>query len=159
MNPILTNVAIKNVSFGERVSVVTPVNMYGATLCDDVFVGPFCEIQSGAVIGARTRVQSHSFICSKVTIGEDCFIGHGVMFTNDLHPGGPNRGNPEKLLPTSIGSRVSIGSGATILPVSICDDVEIGAGAVVTKNIMDSGVYAGVPARKIGELKRHEFRV
>lgn len=141
------SVGIVSSSFGNLVTVVHPTNIYGAEISDEVFIGPFTEIQSGARIGSRTRIQSHTFICSRVTIGEDCFIGHGVMFTNDLHPGGPDRGNPSKLLPTIIGSRVSIGSGATILPVTVCDDVEIGAGAVVSKDITQPGIYAGVPAR------------
>ena len=143
--------SVSGTSFGKRVVVVRPANIYGATIMDDVFIGPFCEIQSEVLIGSRTRIQSHSFICSKVTIGDDCFIGHGVMFTNDLRPGGPDRGNPSKLLSTFIGSRVSIGSGATLLPVRICDDVQIGAGAVVTKDILEPGVYAGVPAQRLGQ--------
>lgn len=152
------SVSIVDSTFGERVTVVHPVNIYGARIGEDVFIGPFSEIQSDTVIGDRTRVQSHTFICSRVKIGDDCFIGHGVMFTNDLHPGGPNRGDPRKLIPTSIGSRVSIGSGAIILPVQICDDVEIGAGAVVTKDITEAGTYAGVPAKKLSlEPKKEGF--
>ena len=143
------SVGIVSSSFGHQVTVVQPVNIYGAEIADEVFIGPFTEIQSGARIGSRTRIQSHTFICSKVTIGEDCFVGHGVMFTNDLHPGGPDRGNPNKLLPTNIGSRVSIGSGVTILPVTICDDVQIGAGAVVSRDITEPGIYAGVPAKRM----------
>lgn len=146
-NHVEKHISVTGTSFGKNVVVVQPVNIYGANISSDVFIGPFCEIQSGVVIGAGTRVQSHSFICSKVTIGQDCFIGHGVVFTNDLRPGGADRGNPAKLLPTHVGSRVSIGSGATILPVSICDDVQIGAGAVVTKDILEPGTYVGVPAK------------
>ena len=101
-------------------------------------------------IGARTRVQSHSFICELVTIGEDCFVGHGVMFVNDrFAKGGPARGDRSLWEATTIGSNVSIGSNATILPVSICDDVVIGAGAVVTRDIAVPGTYAGSPARLI----------
>ncbi|MBB3561190.1 acetyltransferase-like isoleucine patch superfamily enzyme [Rhizobium sp. BK512] len=128
--------------------IVEPANVYECTLSDDCFVGPFVEIQKGVQIGARTKVQSHSFICELVEIGQDCFIGHGVMFINDLFSsGGPARGNRTLWKETRIGNRVSIGSNATILPVNICDDVVIGAGTVVTRDIDVSGVYAGNPAR------------
>nr|WHW29476.1 putative N-acetyltransferase [uncultured bacterium] len=143
-------VAIVDVRFGDNVTVVQPANLYGCSLGDNVFVGPFTEIQKGVTIGARTRVQSHSFICELVTIGEDCFVGHGVMFTNDVFAkGGPARGDTTLWKSTRIGNRVSIGSNATILPVDICDDVVIGAGAVVTRNIEKAGIYAGVPARLV----------
>jgi acetyltransferase-like isoleucine patch superfamily enzyme len=151
MGPNILDSRVRDSVFGENVTIMLPANIYGATFGDNVFVGPFCEVQSEVFIGDRSRIQSHSFICSLVTIGDDCFIGHGVMFTNDLHPGGPNRGDRLKLIPTVIGARVSIGSGATILPVSICSDVEIGAGAVVTRDIQVPGIYAGIPARRIGE--------
>ena len=129
-------------------TVVQPANLYGCTIRDDVFVGPFTEIQKGVKIGARTKVQSHAFVCELVEIGEDCFIGHGVMFTNDVFAqGGPARGNKSLWRATRIGNRVSIGSNATLLPVEICDDVVIGAGAVVTRDIAISGTYAGNPAR------------
>jgi acetyltransferase-like isoleucine patch superfamily enzyme len=100
------------------------------------------------VVGARTRVQSHAFICELVTIGEDCFVSHGVMFVNDtFSAGGPARGRKELWQKTAIGNRVSIGSNATIMPVCIVDDVVIGAGSVVTKDITAAGIYAGNPAR------------
>lgn len=144
----LKSVGIVNVAFGMNVTVVEPSNVYGCTIGDDVFVGPFVEIQKDVTIGARTRVQSHSFICELVTIGADCFVGHGVMFVNDrFATGGPARGDKSKWEATVIGNRVSIGSNATIMPVSICDDVVIGAGSVVTKSIVKPGVYAGNPAR------------
>jgi acetyltransferase-like isoleucine patch superfamily enzyme len=98
-------------------------------------------------------VQSHSFICELVTLGDDCIIGHGVMFINDLiADGGPARGNASKWKKTVIGDRVSIGSNATILPVNICPDVVIGAGAVVTRDITEPGVFAGNPAKLIKRL-------
>ena len=141
---------IRNVSFGENVKVVRPVNLYDCSIGSDCFIGPFVEIQSNVSIGSRTKVQSHSFICSLVVIGDDCFVGHGVMFVNDLfETGGPARGDQTKWKPTKIGNHVSIGSNATILPVTICDHVVIGAGAVVTKNILKPGIYAGNPARFI----------
>jgi acetyltransferase-like isoleucine patch superfamily enzyme len=141
-------IAIKDVSFGENVKVVEPVNLYGCTIGDDCFIGPFTEIQKDVVIGERCRIQSHSFICELVTIGNDCFIGHGVMFVNDLFSeGGPANGKKELWKETHIGNQVSIGSNATILPVNICDNVVIGAGAVVTKSITKPGIYVGNPAK------------
>lgn len=133
--------------------ILAPSNVYGCKLGDGVFVGPFVEIQKDVAIGARTRVQSHAFVCELVTIGVDCFVGHGVMFVNDLFAnGGPARGDKTLWASTKIGDRVSIGSNATLLPVSICDDVVIGAGAVVTRNITKPGIYAGNPARLLRTL-------
>ena len=146
--PLLRDVAVVDVIFGGNVTVVKPSNLYGCSLSDDVFVGPFTEIQKGVKIGARTKIQSHAFVCELVEIGEDCFIGHGVMFTNDVFAkGGPARGDKSLWRTTRVGDRVSIGSNATLLPVHICDDVVIGAGAVVTRNITSPGTYAGNPAR------------
>lgn len=146
-------VTIKEVIFGKNVKVVEPVNLYGCTIGKDSFVGPFTEIQKGVVIGERCKVQSHSFICELVTIGNDCFISHGVMFVNDLFSRGkPAQGKRELWKETHIGNHVSIGSNATILPVSICDNVVIGAGSVVTKNIAKPGIYAGNPAKFLREL-------
>lgn len=143
------SIGIRDVTFGSGVVVVEPTNIYGATLGDDVFVGPFCEIQAGVIIGARTRVQSHSFLCSHLSIGSDCFIAHGVYFTNDRFRGGPARRDPSRYEATTIGDRVAIGSGSVLLPVSICSDVVIGAGSVVTRSINHPGTYAGNPARLI----------
>jgi acetyltransferase-like isoleucine patch superfamily enzyme len=139
---------IINVTHGENLTVVEPVNIYGCTLGNNCFIGPFVEIQKDVFIGDHTKIQSHSFVCELVTIGNHCFIGHGVMFINDLFEGGgPAQGDKTKWKKTVIGNQVSIGSNATILPVTICDRVVIGAGAVVTKNIEQPGVYAGNPAR------------
>lgn len=144
---------IINVNFGNNVTVVEPVNLYGCTLEDDSFVGPFVEIQRNAHIGKRSRIQSHSFICELVSIGNDCFIGHGVMFINDLFQTGEP--SPEELWKaTKIGNHVSIGSNATILPVNICDHAVIGAAAVVTKDITKAGIYAGNPAKLIRSLEK-----
>jgi len=148
--PDLLKIGVRDVEFGARVKIVEPCNLYGCKIGDDCFVGPFTEIQNGAVIGARTRVQSHSFICELVTIGEDCFIGHSVMFINDTFASGePARGRRQLWRETMVGNGVSIGSNATILPVRIADDVVIGAGAVVTKDIAEAGTYAGNPARRL----------
>ena len=141
---------IRDLKHGKNFQCIEPVNIYECSLGDDVFVGPFAEIQKDVVVGNRTRIQSHSFICSLVTIGDDCFIGHGVMFTNDkFHNSGPARHNENFYGKTQIGDRVSIGSNATILPVIIVSDVIIGAGSVVTKNIDVPGVYCGNPAVRI----------
>ena len=151
--PTIYQSKIVDVDFGENVKVVEPVNIYGCKIGANCFVGPFVEIQKKVSIGERTKVQSHSFICELVTIGSDCFIGHGVMFINDLfQKGGPARGDQTLWKETHIGNHVSIGSNATILPVDICDNVVIGAGAVVTKSITESGIYAGNPAKKIKDL-------
>lgn len=142
--------SIVNVKCGDDVSVIKPVNIYDCELGSKVFVGPFVEIQSGVKIGARTRIQSHTFICSLVEIGSDCFVGHGVMFINDkFTKGKPARGDQTLWQRTKIGCNVSIGSNATILPVRICSDVVIGAGAVVVSDISSSGTYAGNPAKRV----------
>jgi acetyltransferase-like isoleucine patch superfamily enzyme len=149
----LGHAAIVNVTLGSNVTIIEPANIYDCTLGDDVFIGPFVEIQKGVIIGARSRVQSHSFVCEMVQIGSDCVIAHGVMFINDrFNTGGPARGKRELWGSTRIGSRVSIGSNSTILPVTICDDAVVGAGAVVTKDINEPGIYAGNPARLLRRL-------
>jgi acetyltransferase-like isoleucine patch superfamily enzyme len=144
---------IRDVRFGADVTVVEPVNLYECEIGEGCFIGPFVEIQKGVVVGNRTRVQSHTFICELVSVGEDCVIGHGVMFINDLFSeGGPARGRTNLWKSTYIGNHVSIGSNATLLPVRICDRVVIGAGAVVTKDITRPGVYAGNPAKLLRTL-------
>jgi len=150
--PELRSIAIVDVKFGKNVTVVQPVNLYGCKIDDESFVGPFVEIQRGAEIGKRCRIQSHAFVCELVTIGDDCFISHGAMFINDpLVTGGPV-GKPELWRKTNVGNRVSIGTNATILPVAICDKAVIGAGAVVTKDITEPGFYVGNPARLLRRL-------
>ncbi len=153
MQPKVFQSQVRDVAFGTHVTVVEPVNMYECTVGDNCFIGPFCEVQKGVVIGDRTKVQSHSFICELVTIGSDCFIGHGVMFINDVFAeGGPAGGDTSKWKPTVIADHVSIGSNATILPVRICSGVVIGAGAVVTKDISRPGIYAGNPAKFLRDI-------
>jgi acetyltransferase-like isoleucine patch superfamily enzyme len=152
-NPLLYKSQIKDVQFGENVKVVEPANIYGCSIGDNSFIGPFCEIQKNVSIGAHSKIQSHSFICEFVTIGNNCFVGHGVMFINDLFQEGiPAGGDQSKWKSTHIGNHVSIGSNATILPVHICDGVVIGAGSVVTKDIKEKGIYVGNPAKKIRSL-------
>jgi acetyltransferase-like isoleucine patch superfamily enzyme len=152
-DPRLLRTGIVDVTFGANVTVVEPANLYGCAIDDDCFVGPFVEIQRGVQIGPRTRIQSHSFICELVTIGADCFIAHGVMFINDgFETGGPARGRKELWRSTTLGDRVSLGSNTTIMPVRISDDVVVGAGAVVTKDLLQPGIYAGNPARLLRPL-------
>ncbi len=153
MEPVKYQAQIKEVQFGENVKIVEPCNLYGCSIGSHTFIGPFTEIQKDVTIGEHCKVQSHSFICELVTIGHHCFIGHGVMFINDVFAtGGPAQGNKELWCSTHIGNHVSIGSNATILPVTICDNVVIGAGAVVTKNITQPGIYAGNPAKFIRNI-------
>lgn len=153
----MTSAGIREVVLGNNVRIVEPANVYGCTLGDDCFVGPFVEIQRDVTIGARCRIHSHSFICELVTIGDDCFIGHGVMFVNDLFSGGgPARGDRSLWRSTTIGDDVSIGSNATILPVRIASGTVIGAGAVVTRDIDLPGVYAGNPAQRLRDLTKSE---
>jgi len=146
--PIIKHSEIRDVQFGENVTVVEPVNLYECKIGDNSFIGPFVEIQKGVSIGNNCKVQSHTFICELVTIGNNCFIGHGVMFINDTMKTGPANGDRSKWKTTIVGNNVFIGSNATILPVEICDGVVIGAGSVVTKNIIEPGIYLGNPAKK-----------
>ena len=149
----LLSSSIRNVEFGENVRVIEPSNLYQCKIGSHSFVGPFVEIQKGVEIGAHCKIQSHSFICELVKIGDHCVIAHGVMFINDdFKQGGPAQGNQSLWKPTNIGNRVSIGSNATILPVTICDGCVIGAGAVVTKDLLEKGVYADNPVRKLRDL-------
>ena len=145
--------AIRDVNFGENTKIIKPVNLYECDIGNNCFIGPFVEIQKSVRIGSNTKVQSHSFICELVTIGNNCVIAHGVMFINDLFTeGSPAHGDRNKWKETCIGDNVLIGSNATILPIKICNNVVIGAGAVVTKNINKSGIYVGNPAKFLRKL-------
>lgn len=132
------------VILGKNTKVSPYTNLYECKLGDEVFIGPFVEIQKNASIGNKTRISSHSFICEGVEIGENCFIAHGVMFTNDKFTE-----NKEEwiLRKTKIGNNVRIGSNATILPVNIGDNSIIGAGSVVTKDIPANSTVYGNPAK------------
>ena len=140
--------SIRAVSLGENVTIVSPSNIYECTIGNNVFIGPFVEIQKNVMIGNDCKIQSHSFICEGVTVGSNCFIGHGVMFVNDLFKEGGPSGDSSKWETTTIGNHVSIGSNATILPVNIGNNIIIGAGAVVTKDLIEPGNYVGNPAIK-----------
>ena len=151
--PEVTTIEVKDIEFGKGVKIVQPCNLYGCKVGSHSFVGPFVEIQNGAKIGKHCKIQSHSFICDMATIGDHCFVGHGVMFVNDdFKSGGPAGGDRSLWKPIEIGNQVSIGSNSTILPVKICDGCVIGAGSVVTKNLTAKGVYAGNPAMLIRKL-------
>jgi UDP-2-acetamido-3-amino-2,3-dideoxy-glucuronate N-acetyltransferase len=144
-----------NVKLGSGVVIHYPelVNLYGCTIGNETMIGPFIEIQRGVQIGARCKISSHSFLCEGLTLQDDVFIGHGVMFINDIEPSAAaegRRAGPEDwvVVPTLVKQGASIGSGAVIMGgVTIGAGALIGAGAVVTRDVVDNGVVAGVPAR------------
>ena len=144
------NISIKKIKKGKNIIIYRPSNIYECEIGENSFIGPFVEIQKGVKIGKNCKIQSHSFICELVTIGDDCFISHGVVFINDKFKNGKRAmGDKKKWKKTKIGKDVLIGSNSTILPVNICNHVVIGAGSVVTKNIIKPGTYAGNPEKKI----------
>ena len=143
---------ISKIRLGKNCKIIEPVNLYGCVIGNRVFVGPFVEIQKNVKIGDNTKIQSHSFICEKVTIGKKCFISHGVIFVNDLIEFGKIETNPKFFKKTKVGNSVIIGSNSTILPVAISNNIVIGAGSVVTKNLKIKGIYAGNPAKLIRRL-------
>ncbi len=147
---------INDVEFGDGVVVFSFTNLYGCRIGDETRVGPFVEIQRGATIGARCKIQSHTFVCDGVEIGDGVFVGHGVMFVNDKVPRATNAegklasSEDWTLLPVRVHAHASIGSGAVILGgVTIGERAVIGAGAVVTRDVAAGEVVAGVPARAI----------
>ena len=143
---------ILKVKFGKNCRVVEPVNIYDCKIGNNVFVGPFVEIQKRVKIGDNTRIQSHSFICEKVVIGKKCFISHGVIFVNDLVKSGKINRNSKNFKKANVGNNVVIGSNSTILPVRISNNIVVGAGSTVTKNLSVKGIYAGNPAKLIRQL-------
>jgi acetyltransferase-like isoleucine patch superfamily enzyme len=143
-----------DVSLGRGVRIFAFVNLYGCSIGDETQIGAFVEIQRGARIGRRCKISSHSFVCEGVTLEDECFVGHGVMFTNDRHPAAVNpdgtlKGRADwRCEPTRVGRRASIGSGAVILcGITIGEGAMIGAGAVVTRDVAPGEIVAGVPAR------------
>jgi len=150
-----------DVKLGRNVRLAGFVNLYGCEIGDDCLIGPFVEIQRGVVVGKRVKIQSHTFICTGVTIGDEAFIGHGVMFINDRRPRatttqGALKGADDWLCePTVIGRRAAIGSNATILcGLRIGDNALIGAGSVVTRDVPAGAIVAGNPARVIGQASQ-----
>jgi acetyltransferase-like isoleucine patch superfamily enzyme len=152
-----------DVILGTGVRIFQPelVNLYGCSIRDETKIGAFVEIQKNAVVGARCKISSHTFICEGVEIEDECFIGHGVMFTNDIYPSAVNRDGTLqteadwKVVQTKVGRRASIGSNATIIAgVTIGEGALVGAGAVVTKDVPAFAIVAGVPARVIGDVRK-----
>ena len=152
----------KDVVLGADVKIFQPdlVNLYGCRIGDGTRIGAFVEIQRDAFIGAHCKISSHSFICTGVTIEDDVFIGHGVMFTNDLYPRAVNPDGSMQteadwtVIKTHIKSRASLGSNSTILcGITIGHAALVAAGAVVTRDVPDYAIVAGVPARVIGDLR------
>lgn len=147
-------IRLNNVTLGRDVKIYSFVNAYGCEIGDESRVGAFVEIQNGVKIGRRCKVSSHSFLCEGVTVEDNVFIGHGVMFTNDKYPRATNEdGSPQSeadwsVVPITIRKGASIGSNATILAgVTVGENAMVGAGAVVTKDVPDGATVSGVPAR------------
>lgn len=146
---------------GANVQIYHPalVNLYGCTIGDEVKIGAFVEIQKGAVIGSRCKISSHSFLCEGVTLEDEVFIGHGVLFTNDPYPRATADGQLQSekdwvVVPTLVRRGASIGSGVVILcGVTIGEHAMIGAGAVVTHDVKPYAIVAGVPARVLGDIR------
>lgn len=153
----------QDVTLGKDVRIFQPdlVNLYGCVIGDETKIGAFVEIQKNASVGARCKVSSHTFICEGVTVEDEVFIGHGVMFTNDLYPQAANDDGSLQteadwtVVPTRVKQRAAIGSNVTILAgVTIGTRALIGAGSVVTKDVPDFAIVAGAPARVIGDVRR-----
>ena len=156
-----------DVSLGKNVKIFQAelVNLYGCTIADETKIGAFVEIQKNAAVGARCKISSHTFICEGVTIEDGVFVGHGVMFTNDPYPRAVNNdGNLQTdddwtVVTTRVKRRASIGSNATIMAgVTIGESALVGAGAVVTSDVADYAIVAGVPARVIGDVRERRER-
>lgn len=155
-----------DVKLGDGVRIYHPelVNLYGCSVGDETRIGTFVEIQKNASIGARCKISSHTFICEGVTIEDEAFIGHGVLFINDRYPRATAGGRPQTeadwaVIPTRVRRGASIGSGAVILcGVTIGEGALVGAGAVVTRDVPDHAVVAGVPARLKGDVRDREVK-
>jgi acetyltransferase-like isoleucine patch superfamily enzyme len=152
----------KDVCLGTNVKIFHPnlVNLYSCVIGDDTKIGTFVEIQKNVTVGNRCKISSHSFLCEGVVLEDEVFVGHGVMFTNDLYPCATNEDGSLKTeadwyaAKTLVRQRASIGSNATILPgVTIGKQAVVGAGAVVTRDVPDYAIVAGVPARIVGDVR------
>ena len=151
-----------DVSLGEGVRIFQPdlVNLYGCAIGAQTRIGAFVEIQKNATIGARCKISSHTFVCEGVTIEDEVFVGHGVMFTNDVYPRAVNEDGSQQteadwqVIKTLVKRRAAIGSNATIIAgITIGESALVGAGAVVTKDVPEYAIVAGVPARVIGDVR------
>jgi acetyltransferase-like isoleucine patch superfamily enzyme len=150
-----------NVEFGEDVQIYHPdlVNLYGCKVGSHTRIGAFVEIQKNAEVGSRCKISSHTFICEGVTVEDDVFIGHGVMFINDKYPQATSDGRLQTeadwaVIPTVVRKSASIGSNATIMcGITIGEKALVGAGAVVTKDVPDYAIVAGNPARIVGDVR------
>jgi UDP-2-acetamido-3-amino-2,3-dideoxy-glucuronate N-acetyltransferase len=151
-----------DVLLGKDVRIFQPelVNLYGCSIADETKIGAFVEIQKSASVGLRCKISSHTFICEGVTIEDEVFVGHGVMFTNDPYPRAVNDDGSLQteadwtVVPTLVKRRAAIGSNATIIAgVTIGESALVGAGAVVTSDVADYAIVAGVPARVIGDVR------
>jgi UDP-2-acetamido-3-amino-2,3-dideoxy-glucuronate N-acetyltransferase len=155
-----------DVKLGAGVRIPHPelVNLYGCSVGDETRIGSFVEIQKQATIGARCKISSHTFVCEGVTIEDEVFVGHGVMFINDRYPRATADGRPQteadwSVVPTLVKRGASIGSGAVILcGMTIGEGAMVGAGAVVTRDVPDHGLVYGVPARLTGDVQAREGR-
>ena len=151
-----------DVVLGRDVRIHAFVNLYGCSVGDETRIGTFVEIQKNVCVGARCKISSHTFICEGVTIEDEVFVGHGVMFINDRYPRAAAQGRPQteadwQVVPTRVGHGASIGSGAVVMcGVSIGAGAMIGAGAVVTHDVAPRAVVAGVPARLVRHLSEQE---
>jgi len=155
-----------DVKLGTGVRIPHPdlVNLYGCSIGDETRIGSFVEVQKQATVGARCKISSHTFVCEGVTIEDEVFIGHGVMFINDRFPRATTAGQPQTdvdwaVVPTLVKRGASIGSGAVILcGMVIGERAMVGAGAVVTHDVPDHGLVCGVPGRLMGDIRTREAR-
>ena len=155
-----------SVRLGSAVRIAHPelVNLYGCTIGDETMIGPFVEIQRNVAIGARCKISSHSFICEGVTIEEEVFVGHGVLFINDRYPRATVAGRPQgaadwQVVPTRVRRGASLGSGAMVMcGVTIGVEAMVGAAALVTHDVADYAIVAGVPATVVGDVRERGAR-
>jgi UDP-2-acetamido-3-amino-2,3-dideoxy-glucuronate N-acetyltransferase len=153
-----------DVKLGRDVTIYDFVNLYGCSIGDESRIGAFVEIQKNATVGARCKISTHCFICEGVTIEDEVFIGHGVMFINDRYPRSTANGHLQteadwQVTPTLVKRGASVGSGAVIMcGVTIGEEALVGAGAVVTHDVLDYGIVAGVPARMVGDVRQKESK-